>query len=47
MIKIKSLDIIVANRKEAKDILGGTNAYNRALKEDNLIFINTNIANND
>lgn len=47
MILIKSLNQHVSSRKEAKKLLGGTNAYNRALKNKDIIFINNNIANND
>ena len=45
MIQIKSLDIVVKDRKEAKKLLGGTHAYNRALKDKELTFIN-DVANN-
>lgn len=48
MIQIKSLNKIVNNRKEAKDILGGTRAYNHALRNKDLYFIeNNNVANNE
>lgn len=30
-----------SSRKEAKEYLGGTNAYNRALKNKDIDFINT------
>lgn len=49
MILIKSLNKLVSSRKEAKEFLGGTNAYNKALRDQNLIFINNEkiIAIND
>ena len=39
MILIKSLNKTVSNRKEAKILLGGTNAYNKALKRGDIKFI--------
>ena len=32
MIYIKAFNQVVSSRKDAKKLLGGTNAYNRALK---------------
>ena len=46
MILIKILNQIVSSRKEAKKLLGGTNAYNKALRDGNIIFINKTIAIN-
>lgn len=48
MIKIKSLNKLVPSRKDAKQLLGGTNAYNKALEKGDIKFINNlNIAIND
>ena len=38
MLYIKSLQILVSSRKEAKEKLGGTNAFNKALKIGDIIF---------
>lgn len=43
MIIIKHLNKQVASRKEAKELLGGTNAYNRSLRNGDLQFINNEI----
>lgn len=40
MIYIKSLNKQVLSRKDAKILLGGTNAYNKALKNGDIKFIN-------
>ena len=45
MVQIKSLGVVVKDRKDAKKLLGGTHAYNRLLKNKELIFIN-DVANN-
>lgn len=48
MILIKSINAIVNNRNEAKQLLGGTNSYNRALRNKDIIFLNNKtIAIND
>ena len=38
MLYIKSLQIVVSSRKEAKEKLGGTNAFNKALQIGDIIF---------
>lgn len=40
MILIKSVNKLVSSRKEAKKILGGTNAYNKALRKKDIKFLN-------
>lgn len=40
MIYIKSLNKQIISRKEAKKLLGGTNAYNKALKNGDIKFLN-------
>ena len=48
MILIKSINAIVNNRNDAKRLLGGTNEYNKALKDKDILFLNNkNIAIND